>query len=50
MPALLSMPKKALEEAIYFVVNYCIEYKKMTDKAVHNLAFFYHTEITELEG
>jgi hypothetical protein len=45
IPAFMNIPKgKAMDEALVYVLEYCIKRRKSREKTVHNLAFYFYAE------
>lgn len=45
IPAFMNIPKgKAMDEALNYVIDYCIRRRKSREKTVHNLAFYFYAE------
>ena len=45
IPAFMNVSKgKPMDEALHYVVEYCIKQRRSREKTVHNLAFYFYAE------
>lgn len=45
IPAFMNIPKgQPMDEALNYVIEYCIKRRKSREKTVHNLAFYFYAE------
>lgn len=45
IPAFMNIPRgKPMDEALTYVIDYCIRKRKSREKTVHNLAFYFYAE------
>jgi len=45
IPAFMNIPRgKPMDEALIYIVDYCIKQRKSREKTVHNLAFYFYAE------